>query len=351
MVNNSSLLDEKIKIFLNPPFLSAGVLAIVALVFTQYYFLLTNEYYPPAYADKIASFQADKVFQKRFLVPVAANFISENTPLCFDKSLKFVTALSAFGLLYYFNKLLKIHINRTFSQFWCIVLLMPVSWNYMFINSIYHAYDIPTLYFYIFCLYLFLSKKYFLFYIIFLVATLNRESTCFISISIALLLSKFNSDHRLKENFRRNFGLIIHLLSQAILWFLTVLLIDYLVRDSPGQSYEATYSMQVFIANMWNGYTSWPFLDAESFFGNPRSFITLFGCTWLLIPFVWKYIPKDYKKLLLLIPIYMIPAILYANLMETRVYHELNVVITLAFTSGLIQFNAHRNTVSLNQSC
>ena len=46
----------------------------------------------------------------------------------------------------------------------------------------------------------------------------------------------------------------------------------------------------------------------------------------------------------------MIPAILYANLMETRVYHELNVVIALAFTSGLIQYNAHRNTVSLNKS-
>jgi hypothetical protein len=34
----------------------------------------------------------------------------------------------------------------------------------------------------------------------------------------------------------------------------------------------------------------------------------------------------------------MIPALLYANLMETRVYHELNVVISLAVISGFIQF-------------
>ena len=54
-------------------------------------------------------------------------------------------------------------------------------------------------------------------------------------------------------------------------------------------------------------------------------------------PFLWKYIQKDCKKLLFLIPVYMIPALLYANLMETRVYHELNVVISLAAISGFIK--------------
>ena len=43
-----------------------AVLALVSLIFTKYYFLLTNEYYPPAYAYKIANFEADKVFQKDF---------------------------------------------------------------------------------------------------------------------------------------------------------------------------------------------------------------------------------------------------------------------------------------------
>jgi hypothetical protein len=351
LVNNSSSLLKKINQILLSRFFYMGFLSLVALVFTKYYFLFTNEYYPPAYAYKIAEFEADKVFQKRFLVPVTANIISQNTSLCFDKSLKFVTLLSTFGLLYYFNNLLKIYTSRIFSQFWCILLLIPVSWNYMFINSIYHAYDIPTLFFFCSCLYLFSAKKYFLFYIIFAIATLNRESTCFISISIALLLSKFNFDHRLNENFFRNFSLIRHLLAQATLWFVMVLLISWFVKDSPGQSYEETFSMREFIANMWHGLPSWPFLNNEKIFGNPRCFLTLFACVWVVIPFLWKYIPKDCKKLLLLIPIYMIPALLYANLMETRVYHELNVVIALAFTSGLIQFKANRIKDLSNKSC
>jgi hypothetical protein len=47
----------------------------------------------------------------------------------------------------------------------------------------------------------------------------------------------------------------------------------------------------------------------------------------------------------------MIPALLHANLMETRVYHELNLVIALAFISGLIQFKTHRMKVFLNKLC
>ncbi len=324
------------------------ILGLFALVFTKYYFLLTNEFYPPSYAYKIASFEAHKVFQKRFLTPVTASFLSQNTFLSFDQSLKFITVLCTFGLLYYFKKTLEVLTNCLDTHYWCLLLLIPVGWNYMFLNSIFHSYDIPSLFFYILCLYLFLSKKYFLFYIIFAVATLNRESTCFISISIALMLSKFNYDHRWKDNFIRNFSLIRHLLAQATLWFLIVLLIGRLVRDSHGQTYEVTYSMAVFIVNMWNGSSSWPFLNTETFLENPRCFLTLFGCTWLLIPFLWKYIPRDCKKLLLLIPIYMVPALLYANLMETRVYHELNVVIALAVASGLIEMKYRNLNLKVN---
>ena len=327
------------------------VFIFISLIFTKYYFLLTNEYYPPAYAYKIANFEADKVFQKRFLIPISANFISQNTTLSFDHSLKFITAISTFGLLYYFKKILELLTKSLATHYWCIFLLIPVGWNYMFINSIYHSYDIPSLFFFCACLYLFLNKRYILFYIIFAVATLNRESTCFISISLFLLFSKFKFNYSLQDNLIRNSSLIRHLFSQAVLWFLMVLLISWFVKDSPGKSYEVTFQMREFIAKMWHGLPSWPFLNTEKFFGNPRCFLTLFGCVWVVIPFLWKYIPKDCKKLLLLIPIYMIPALLYANLMETRVYHELNVIISLACASGLIQFKANRMKGLCNKLC
>ena len=107
MANNSLQLLKKSKIFLNPHFVSTGVLAVIALVFTKYYFLLTNEYYPPAYSEKIANFEADKVFQKRFLIPVTANLLSSVTFFNFDQSLKGLTVTSTCVLLLSFSSLLR----------------------------------------------------------------------------------------------------------------------------------------------------------------------------------------------------------------------------------------------------
>jgi len=312
---------------------------LISLVFTKYYFLLTNEYYPPAYAYKIANFEAEKVFQKRFLIPVIADLLSQNTPFTFDQSLKFINVFFTYGILYYFKRLLDIFSDGNAKQYWSTLILIPISWNYMFINSIYHAYDIPTLLFYCSCMCFFLNKRYTLFYIFFIIATLNRESTCFITISILILQYNFNNFLNIKENIKQNLSLTKHLFTQTIAWILLITLIRCLIADSPGTLYETTYSMKVFVSNMWNGSTSWPFLNTENFFENPRSFLTLFGFSWVIIRFLWKYIPQDCKRLLFLIPIFMIPALIYANLMEARVYHELNVVIALAVTTGFIEAN------------
>ena len=321
---------------------------LISLVFTKYYFLLTNEYYPPAYAYRIANFEAEKVFQKRILVPVIADFLSQKTSLNFDQSLKFINVLITYGILFYFKGLLDIFNQRFSDQYWYTIILIPVSWNSMFLNSIYHSYDIPTLFFFCSTIYLFLNKRYLIFYIFYIMATLNRESTCFITICVTILLFRYNNELNIKENCKQNLYLSKHLFTQTIIWLFIVLLINWLIEDSPGHSYETTYSMKVFIVNMFNGSTSWPFLNTESFFGNPRCFLTLFGCIWVLIPFLWKYISEDCKKLLLLIPIYMIPALLYANLMEARVYHEINVVIALAVASGLMEMKYRKLNLNVN---
>ena len=58
------------KHFKSPLFL--GVSLIASLVFTYFYFLYTHEY-PPSSYEKIATYEADKVFQTRILVTMTAN--------------------------------------------------------------------------------------------------------------------------------------------------------------------------------------------------------------------------------------------------------------------------------------
>jgi hypothetical protein len=313
----------------------------VSLIFTKYYFLLTNEYYAPAYSSTIAEYKADKVFQKRFLVPVTAKYISAFSFLTFDHSLKSITAISTFTLIASFGFLIKTLNPLIKSNYWSLFILIPVVWNYMVINSIYHAYDIPSLAIFCVGLVLFLKKKYVLFYIVFICGTLNRESTCFITISIILLTCSLSIRKNFHNLIRENRQLIKHTFTQFVLWITITNFVTHMIQSNPGLTYEQTLSMKHFLYNMIMNQPSWPYLNPEDFLENPRCFLTLFAGIWVLIPFVWSYIQLKQKILLLLIPIYLVPAIMYANLMETRVYHEINIIIAIALIDGFTNKTAN----------
>lgn len=250
------------------------------------------------------------------------------------------------GLIYGFNELLKLFISENNIQFISYFVLIPISWNYIVLNSIFHAYDIPAISLYCWGVVLFMKNKFILFYIFFILSTLNRESSCFVTISIVILnleLNIKNSKRFILESFRNNKILIKHVLFQFLVWISIIFSVKYLVKNNPGAFYEETFSMINFVQCMIKNEACWPYLDVNSFFANPRCFLTLFLGLWFMIPLLWNYIPRSTKKLLLLIPIYLIPSILYANLMETRVYHELNIVISASVIIGIYNFFKKRN--------
>jgi hypothetical protein len=313
----------------------------VSLIFTKYYFLLTNEYHPPGYSSTIADLKADKVFQKRFLVPLTAKYISAFTFLTFDHSLKLLTAISTFSLIVSFGCLIKTLSPLIKSNYWSLFILIPVIWNYMVLNSIYHAYDIPSLAIFCVGLVLFLKKQYFFFYIVFICGTLNRESTCFITVSVILLTCSFSISYNYQNFIRENRQLIIHILTQFFLWITITKLVTFMIRSNPGTTYEQTISMQNFLYNMLLNKPSWPYLNLDRFIENPRCFLTLFAGIWAFIPIFWNNIQTKQKRLLLLVPIYLVPAIMYANLMETRVYHEINIIIAIVLIDGITNKRAN----------
>ncbi len=150
-------------------------------------------------------------------------------------------------------------------MFWPLFILLPVSWNYFVLNSIYHAYDIPSLMFYLLGICLFLKERYFLFYLIFILGTFNRESTCFITISLLLILSTFNGSS-IRNNVSINLTLIKHLLFQTLYGCHQFIYSNHSLIDCPGNSYENTYSFIHFLNALLNGQPSWPYLDTETYF-------------------------------------------------------------------------------------
>lgn len=335
--------------FFRNRFLTIFLAVIFSLVFTKYYFLLTHEYYEPASSAKMAEFEADKVFQKRVLPILIANAISAFTPLSLDHSLKVLCVLSSFALLFGFHSLLRQMGARDPHPIFAYIVFIPVGWNYLAINSIYHAYDLPTLAFYCWGIVLFLKKRFLIFYLLYLIAGLNRESTCFITISIFALLIRFPEGLSPRAIWYENRSLFLHCFAQLICWFVNKGILEFTFRDNPGAYYEQTLSMYQFLINLLNGQPSWPYLDVSSFFGNPRCFLTLFACTWILLPFLWQHISSRAKKLLWIIPPYLLAATFHANLMESRVYHELNIVLSVAIASGILHLYNREHSIRINK--
>ena len=93
-------------------------------------------------------------------------------------------------------------------------------------------------------------------------------------------------------------------------------------KERKAEFFEKPHSMIDFIANIWSGEAHWAM-------SNPRWFLTLFAGVWI-VPFLyWKNLNPSAKRFLGLGLIYLLVLVFRSNMMETRVFNELNVIVTV----------------------
>ena len=306
-------------------------------IFTYYYFLYTHEY-PPGSAQNIAAGKADKVFQTRILIPFLGDFLKTCIPLIsvlfgwlvpypitFDVILQIINILFLTLLVISTPILLKM-LDCVVSNWSAFLIFIPLGWNYIAINGLidgaglFYCYDIPSLAFYAIGLIFFLKNCWLWFYIVFIFANLNRESACFISLSGFLLQLRLCTNPKLFLNTNKN--LILHISIQAILWIILRFYISWIYQGNPGLFFEVPHSMSYFLSCIWNGNSHWAMQNAAWF-------LTLFAGIWLIPVIGFNKLSSYGKKLILIGVIYLISLYFRSNMMETRVYNELNVIITL----------------------
>jgi hypothetical protein len=308
--------------------------------------LYTNEY-PPGSAHNIASGMADKVFQTRVLIPFLSDFLKPCIPILsflfgwlvpypinFDVILQVINILFLTILIISTPILLKM-LDCEVSNWNALLIFIPLSWNYIAINGLidgaglFYCYDIPSLAFYAIGLILFLKNSWFWFYFIFIFANLNRESACFISLSGFLLQLKLHNNSKLF--LKLNQSLIIHIIGQAILWIFIRSFLSWIYRTNPGLFFEEPHSMGIFLIGIWNGHSHWAMQNA-------KWFLTLFAGIWLIPVIGFKNLSSYGKKLILVGVIYLISLYFRSNMMETRVYNELNIIISISSIICLTNF-------------
>ena len=311
---------------------------LCGLFFTYFYFLYTHEY-PEGSYQRIANYDADKVFQTRLLVTTIANLLEPTIPLLrwsfqwavpypinYEVILQLINATFLTILILLIRPLAKV-LGYATKPFTSLLILVPLVWNYIGINGfidgagLYYPYDIPSLTFFATGIILFLQKKWCWFYPVFILACLNRESACFITLG-GFLLTLQVGESKFSNYLKSNKTTIFHILAQAGIWFALRLILSYAFRNNPGEFFEKPHSMIDFIAKIWSGEAHWAM-------SNPRWFLTLFAGVWV-VPFLyWKNLNPSTKRFLGLGLIYLLVLVFRSNMMETRVFNELNVIVTV----------------------
>ena len=311
---------------------------IVSVVFTYYYFLYTNEYEAGS-SVKIANYQADKVFQTRIFITTLANLLLPLLPViknCFQwivpYPIDFQVLLQIINVIFTFLLIISLPILLQLfdykGNYWnALIIFIPISWNYIVINGyvdgagLFYCYDIPSLTFFSLGLIFFLKNKWLYYYPIFIFACLNRESACFISLAGALMTSNFKT-YKYNIFFMENKNIFFHVFIQAFIWCTLRIILSLAFKDNPGEFFEEPHSMINFFKTMVTGNSHWAM-------ENPYWFLTLFSGLWLIPLINYKHLNSACNRLIVVGIIYLIVLFFRSNMMETRVYNELNVIITV----------------------
>jgi hypothetical protein len=254
-----------------------------------------------------------------------------------------VAFISMFGaVLATAATLTKLTGDRIFSRWMSLVLiymayfnLAPAGWE---LNYTY-PYDVPSLMFFCLAVYLVISGKDWAYYVLFPIATLNRETTCFLT--IFMLVWKWRELKSLKGELRPKDWLTLaaHGVVQIAIWMhLKAWLahhfagnqFDYGVSNTPAPaSQKLLLNLHMMVEPQ-----QWPV------------FLSLFG---FLLPAIWlgrRWIRNEGISwgLAIMLPLWALGMLLVGVIGEIRVFSELSALLAPAL--GLIVYHRFRPVVS-----
>jgi len=310
-----------------------SIFLVVALSMSYYYVYLVSfyeEYHQKANFELMLTGTADTPFQYRvfvvwllkatmFVISSLTGWGTSQTATAMKDLMIFVEVAFVFGIVVLFRMYLAQYFRSgAVSSILAFMVFLVLPYNYLlapmytqpFNNppAIYHPvfymYDLPSLFFFTLGVLLLSRRKMFLFYILFAVATLNRETTCFLTMIYA-----FDALGR-----ERPKTIAAHVLGQAAIWGGIKYGLFLMYGSNPGAG-----------------------LFELHFFSNVR-FITVFkriptvisnlGGLWIPVLLLYRYIPDRFvrRASLVVVPFFVGMAIV-GNVYELRIYGELIPVV------------------------
>lgn len=319
---------------------------LVVALFASYYFcrlrFLQAEEFPSLdFLIQISSHSGPTPWQYRILIPFIADFLHQlNLPLLssFERIYKALEAASIFLLILAFRYYITLFIkDRALNSLFSFLILFILPFHFFFPRPYYpnYWYDTPSILFFTLGLIAMYKRKWMIYYFIFIIATFNRETTCFLT--VIYLLTSLG---------REKWGKITyHFGAQTILWFMIKGFLLKLYMNNPGASGFEWYTVPVYFPIKDVPLVSHLY-DNVYFFMNIGSYPTFFsniGFIWIPVLFYHHLIKVEFiKKSLLVVFPFFGGMMLVANIYELRIFEELIPVFLSAF--ALIVNELHKNT-------
>lgn len=300
---------------------------LLALVIVTYNFVGLRIYFgqDPWVDDlfpRILEFDGEKPWQYRILIPLLYNEIwSLQIPfLDLGRIVKVIEIGSTIMLVLAFRYYLSLFIKDKQATWMMSLLLFFILPFHYFFPEPFHAFywfDTPSLLFFTVGMILLYKKKWIWFYPLFAVATLNRETTCFLTF-IYLFTALGNE---------RLLTIIFHCAAQFLIWMIIKTALFILFIDNPGS--QAGFEISSLGENVTH------FADNVNYFMNLKnwaSFLSIFGFIWIPVLFLHGQINDQFVKrsLLVFIP-QLCGMMIVANIYELRIFSEMIPVFLAAF--------------------
>lgn len=293
------------------------VLSVVICYLYHKKIVAAADWNAPNSLNAVASFQTSKPFQFRLLMPVIFDFFRPLHAI-YGKYLYNawnVTALFLLQIVFY--KLICGYFRNVKYLLWVApVILYPVLWNYIILNQSFQYYDFTAILFFTIGLYYILNQRTIAFFIIFIIAVINKETAGYLIFAYLF--------YNYKELFTKK--VILNTFLLGIFFIGYKILLGYIFRSNPGDNFEIGYIENIRIVKELPGNTI--FLKNLALnYGGLYIFAIL-----LFITGAWLKYP-DRRKVymnLAIVPYYIF-GIFITYITEVRVYTELIPMITILF--------------------
>ncbi len=214
---------------------------------------------------------------------------------------------------------------------WGALLVLPMGY-YHYLLEFGHPcctpmqlpYDLPSLAFFATGIALIVQGRVAWLYPVFLLATLNRESTVFLIMLFGLYrFAGWSGRSRERPPSRRALLTGVHVVALTLLWLALRVMLHHLFHPPAVPGAQAA-GFEIHVRDNL-GYLLRPYYWT--------SFLSLFGFTWLFVYAHWRDVPSaGVRRMLWIGPIYLGAMYLVGVLSEIRIFGELIPLYAIAFT-------------------